>query len=378
MGTFVDPREESGRMNEVSHEDLVELITLNGKEWLFYKGFSSVDVAIIRGTTADETGNLSTEQESNLLQILTMAQAASNSGGLVFAQAKRAAANRTLDPRLVRVPGMLVDAVVIDEEQRQIEGRDKYNPAYCGEVKVPTSMAEPSCLDERTVVARRAAMELEAGAVVNLGVGMSDGIPDIAVQKGIINELTMTVEQGTTGGIPGRGLELSCQTNPQAIISESDQFIFYNGGGLDLAFLSFAQIDEEGNVNVSKFGQRVFGPGGFIDITQGAKKVVFCGSFAGSGCVRIEEGKIRVAKGAKYTKFKKKVEQISFSASFARRRGQQVLYVTERTVFGLEDNGIALRQIAPGVNLENDILSPMEFRPAISPDIGLMDREIFR
>ena len=217
----------------------------------------------------------------------------------MFAQAKRAAANRTLDPRLVRVPGMLVDAVVIDEEQRQIEGRDKYNPAYCGEVKVPTSMAEPSCLDERTVVARRAAMELEAGAVINLGVGMSDGIPDVAVQKGIINELTMTVEQGTTGGIPGRGFELSCQTNPQAIISESDQFIFYNGGGLDLAFLSFAQTDEEGNVNVSKFGQRVFGPGGFIGYHPGRQEGGFLWIFCRIGMCQNRKGENSSSKGSK-------------------------------------------------------------------------------
>jgi propionate CoA-transferase len=377
LGTFVDPRQGGGKMNAVTHEDLVEVIELDGAEWLSFR-VPPIDVAIIRGTTADEFGNISMEHEPAILEPLTMAQAAHASGGLVLAEVKRLVRRGSLHPQAVKVPGILVDGVVVNPEAWQIYGEERYNPVFSGETKAPRTPPPAIEISGRMVVARRAAMELFPGAVINIGFGISDGVPVVATQEGLVEDLTFTVEQGTIGGTPQRGRAVAAQVNLEAIIDQLSQFTLYQGGGLDLAFLSFAQVDQEGNVNVSKFGDKLAGCGGFIDISENAKRVVFSAFFSQASAVRVENGAVQVVSRGSFTKFPKRVEQVTFNGPRALRRGQPVIYVTERAVFGLGPRGVEVLEIAPGCDLERDVLAGMAFRPAISASLRTMPPEVFR
>ena len=379
LGTFVDPRIEGGKINARAKDDLVKVLDLDGEEWLWYKAFP-VNVALIRGTSADEKGNISIEHEAVSLEILSMAQAAKSSGGIVIAQVERIVANGTLHPMSIKVPGISVDYVVVASGEDHMQTySEAYNPSYSGEIRVPLSGIKPLEMSERKVIARRAAMELIANAKVNLGIGVPEGVALIAAEEGLGDMLTLTVEAGPIGGVPAGGLSFGAAANAEAIMDHPYQFDFYDGGGLDLAYLGLAETDCHGNINVSKFKGRVAGCGGFINITQNAKKVVFCGSFTAGGLkVEIGDGKLKIVSEGKAKKFLEHVEQITFSGNYAREIKQPVLYITERAVFELRAEGMTLTEMAPGVDLERDILSLMDFTPVISPRLKMMDARIFQ
>jgi acyl CoA:acetate/3-ketoacid CoA transferase len=376
IGTFCDPRLEGGRLNSVTTEDLVEVVELAGKEWLFYPSLD-IDVCFIRGTTSDVDGNISLEHEGARLETLAMAQATRNRGGLVIAQVKQVASAGSLDPRTVVVPGICVDVVVVHPNQRQLVTHD-YNPAFTGEIKAALSSLDPFALDQRKVVARRALAEIRDGDVVNLGVGIADGVAAVAAEEGWSDRFTLTIEQGLVGGVPARGVIFGVATNPVAVLDQPSQFDFYDGGGLDITFLGAAQIDTLGNVNVSKFGSRVVGTGGFVNISQNASTVVFCGTFTAGGLVaRPAEGRLDIERDGKHRKFVKSVDQVTFSAAEARRRGQRVLYVTERAVFELGSSGLVLVEVAPGVDVQQHILAHLDGSVEVAEELRIMDPAIF-
>lgn len=377
LHTYVDPRIGGGKQSPSAKEDLVEIVTLAGREWLFYKSLH-VDVAFLRGTTADEDGNITMEQEAVFGEMISMAQATRRAGGIVVVQVKRLAQRQTLPPKQVKIPGILVDAVVVDSKQRQ-SYLTEYSPAFAGELRVPLSDIENLPLGVRKIIARRAAMELFPEAVCNLGSGVSTGIANVAAEEGILYDVTLTNEQGLIGGAPASGVEAGAAANYAAMIDQPYQFDFYDGGGLDLAFLSFAEIDREGNVNVSRFGDRVIGFGGFVNISQNARKVIFSGSFTAGG-LRVEwpSGRTHILSEGRSQKLVAQVQQISYSARFGHKQGQTVLYVTERAVFRFTNDGLELIELAPGVELERDVISRMGFRPRISPELTEMDARLFR
>jgi acyl CoA:acetate/3-ketoacid CoA transferase len=376
LRTYIDPRLEGGKMNAITTADLVKVVQFEGEEWLFWPRFK-VDVSLVRGTTADTKGNITCEQEPAILEGIAIAQAAKACGGIVIAQVKYLAQAGTLDPRQVRIPSTCVDYIVVDPDQKQTCLTD-YEPAFCGAVRMPLDALEPLSLDVRKVVARRAARELFPGAVVNLGFGMPDGVAAVAAEEGLLDDLTLTVEQGIVGGRPAPGVIFGVAYNPEAIIPEDAQFAFYDGGGIDVAFLGMAQLDREGNVNASKVGGMLAGCGGFINITQNAKKVVFCGTMTAKGveCV-VGGGKLTIASEGSIKKLVACVDQVTFSGAYARTNGQKVLYVTERAVFELTKEGVVLREIAPGVDLERDVLGQMAFPPIVADDLAVMDERIF-
>lgn len=379
LNTFVDPRLDGGKLNKKTKEDIVKVINIEDKEYLFYKAIS-IDVAILRATYADEDGNATFDKEVATLDATSMAQAAKNSGGIVILQVEKIVARGTLDPRKVRIPGIYVDAIVVSKPESHMQTyAELYNPAYSGEVKFPLGLTEPLPLDERKIIARRAVMELKQDSIINLGIGMPEGISSVANEEGIADTMTLTVESGPIGGVPANGLNFGASLNPSAILDQCYQFDFYDGGGLDIAFLGLAQCDKKGNINVSKFGTKIAGCGGFINITQNAKKVVYCGTFTALGLkIKVGEGRIDILNEGKVKKFIDEVEQITFSGDYASKGKQEILYITERCVFRLGKEGLVLEEIAPGINLESDILKNMTFKPIVSENLKLMDEKIFK
>ncbi len=378
LGSFVDPELGGGKINEATTEDLVERVTIGGEELLFYKA-PKIDVALIRATTADERGCLTMEREALVLDNLAQAMAAKNNGGVVIAQVERIAAARSLPPRSVIVPGALVDAVVVAEPELHLQTyATAYSAAFAGVTRAPASASKPFPLDERKLIARRAAFELPINGVVNLGIGMPEGVAAVAREEGLLEHVTLTAEPGVVGGEPASGLDFGAAVNTDAVIQQAQQFDFYDGGGLDLACLGMAQFDASGAVNVSRFGSRLAGAGGFINISQSARAVVFCGALTSGGLdIAIEEGGIRIATEGRAQKGLEAVEQITFSGARAAAAKKPVLYVTERCVFELTEEGVRLAEIAPGVDLEADVLARMAFRPIIDAPTR-MDARIYR
>jgi propionate CoA-transferase len=373
LHTFVDPRLEGGKINELTQEDVVDVLTLHGKDYLFYKT-KPIDVALIRGTSVDQEGNLTMEEEVGFFAMLSIAQAAKVNGGIVIAQVKNIQEGHC-QPGQVKVPGIFIDYVVTDPEQ-EMTFLSPFDPSLVKR-DVPYESEELSLEGIKRLVSRRAALELRKGAYVNLGYGMSDGIPIVAQQEGITDRLVFMIEQGAIVGIPTTGLNFGAMYNPSAILDDGYQFDFFQGGELDMAFLGFAQIDEEGNINSSRFGKVITGCGGSIDISQNAKKVIYCGSFAVKSQQEISPDGVKVCHPGKFSKFVKQVQQVSFSGKYALEKGQEVLYVTERAVFRLQGEGLSLIEIAPGINLQRDVLDMMDFKPGISPDLKEIDKKIY-
>ena len=379
LGTFADPRFGGGKLNEMTTEDLVEVMEIGGEEYLFYKAFP-INVAIIRGTTADSAGNITMEREALTCDTLALAMAAHSSGGLVIAQVERVAEVNTLNPRQVKIPGALVDCIVVatDPGNHPQTWASLYNPAFSAEMRVPLTSLAPMPMSDRKIIARRAAMELRANSVVNLGVGIPEGVASVAAEEKIADLMTLTAEPGVIGGIPAGGAAFGAATNPQAVIDMPYQFDFYDGGGLDAAFLGLAQADREGNINVSRFGPRMAGAGGFIDISQNAQKVLFLGTFtAGDLELSVVEGKLLIERDGQYQKFVEEVDHRTFSGRYAAQQEKDVLYITERCVFRLTSDGLELTEIAPGIDIDRDILAKMAFKPIVHKPRE-MDRRIFR
>ena len=377
LHTFVDPRHGGGRQSKCATEDLVELVNFRGQDHLFFKPMH-FDVCFLRGTTADEDGNVTMEEEAVFGEMLSQAQATRRCGGVVIVQVKRMAKRGTLAAKQVKIPGILVDLVVVEPEQRQTY-ETYYSPAYAGELKVPLSDIPALPLGARKIIARRAAIELFPGAICNLGSGISTGIANVAAEEDVLDEICLTNEQGLIGGAPASGNEAGASRNYSAMVDQPYQFDFYDGGGLDLAFLSFAEADEAGNANVSRFGGRIVGPGGFINISQNARTVIFSGTFtAGKSDIVCSDGQLKIVRDGDGAKLVKAVEQITYSGTYGRQRGQRVLYVTERAVFRLQASGVELIEIAPGIDLEREVIARMGFRPKIAADLPVMDARLFR
>lgn len=378
LGTYMDPRLDGGRMNDAAKDTLVELIELAGEEWLFYRAFP-INVVFLRGTTADTDGNVTVERESLILEDLTLAMAAKNSGGYVICQVERIAESGSLRPKDVKVPGIMVDCVVVSEPEhhRQNFGTS-YNPAFSGEIRMPVQSLEPLPLNERKIIARRCAMELRANSVINLGIGMPEGIASVCGEERVHRFVTLTADPGIVGGVPMSGLDFGAAVNPSALIDHTSMFDYIQGGGLDVAFLGMGQCDRLGNVNSSKFGTRLTGCGGFIDISQNSRKVVFIGTFRAGGLqIAVENGRLHIEQEGRNRKFVEAAAQITFSGSVALEREQPVLFVTERCVFRLTGAGMELIEVAPGIDIERDILAGMDFEPVIN-DPDTMDERLFR
>ncbi len=375
LDTFIDPRLQGGKLNAAAQEDLVELIERDGREYLCYKAFP-VHVAFIRATAADPLGNLNMDDEVAPWDNCLMAQAARVSDGITIAQVQRLVDVYDLDPRSVRVPGIFVDYLVLDPEQGQTF-QIRYDPSLCGAARKRPEGFPPFPLSLRKVIARRAALELFPGAVLNLGFGMPDGVMKVAREQGIEDAVTPTVEHGQIGGIPAEGLDFGASYNSTSIIETRHQFDFYHGRGVDLAFLGFAEVDPEGNVNVSRIESAVIGTGGFIDIAQKARRLVFCGSLAARAKIELADGRLRVlAHGT--PKFVPRVKQVTFSGRRALLDRHEALYVTEAAVFRLAADGVEMIEIAPGLDPESDVFPQMGFRPLVASPLKPMSPELFR
>lgn len=366
LGTFIDPRHQGGRLNARSTANLVRRLEIDGRDWLFYPAFP-VHIGLIRGTVADCHGNLLMSEEAITGEVLAIAQAVHNCGGTVIAQVQRIIPTAAT-PRSVAVPGVLIDRLVIaPPEQHEQTFAEQHNPAYYTAAAPATPLQLPRLpAGERRIIASRACDELAPGSIVNLGIGMPEGVALIAAERGLLAQVTLTVESGPIGGVPAGGLSFGASVHPEAIVDQPAQFDFYDGGGLDFAALGAAEIDRQGNVNVSKFGNRLAGVGGFVNISQNARRVVFCGTFTSGGLeVAVDQGRLRILQEGRVRKFVNDVAQLSYSSATAAGKNQSVLYVTERAVFGLCPDGLELLEVAPGIDLEQDVLAQMEFRPLI-------------
>lgn len=382
LGTFVDPEIQGGKLNDVTTKDIVEKLTLNGREVLFFHG-QRPNFGILKGTSSDEDGNISFEEEPLTLETLSIAMAVKNAGGKIIVQVKKKVENGVIQPKNVKIPGILVDYVVVVEnlENHKQTLAEEFNLEYVTRIiSDKPSKVEAVQLDERKVVSRRCAMLLSREKkIINYGIGMPEVIAAVLNEEGQEEYFTPTVEPGAIGGTPAGGLNFGASVNPVCIIDQPYQFDFYDGGGLDMAFLGLAQCDRYGNINVSKFGPKIAGCGGFINITQNAKEVVFCGTFTAGGLkLEIADGKLKIVQEGKIKKFVKDVEQITFSGKLAKENKKKVKYVTERAVFELKPEGLTLIEIAPGIDIKRDILEQMEFKPLISNELKTMDEKIFK
>lgn len=376
LGTFVDPRREGGRMNAAAKEELVERISIEGRDYLRYKPFP-VNIAIIRGSFADAHGNVSLDQEAANVEIYAVALAAHNCGGKVIVQVRTAVDVGTLPARSVRIPGAIVDAVVVDPEQR-MGYETVYDPVMSGERHGPPPKHPPRPINVRQVIARRAAQELTQGAVLNYGFGIPDAVARLVELRGEGDLYYQTIEHGTYGGELLDGALFGFARNASAMIDGPSQFDFYSGGGLDIAFLGFGELDREGNVNVSKLGGVAVGPGGFIDIAQNARTVVFCGTFDTKGTeTEIGGGRLSITRQGDVRKLVRAVEQVTFSGEQSRSSGQEAIYVTERAVFRLGEAGLVLTDIAPGIDIRRDILERIDFAPLVPADPKPYSAECF-
>ncbi|HVR77359.1 MAG TPA: CoA-transferase [Acidimicrobiia bacterium] len=375
LGTYVDPRQTGGKQGAAT-EDLVELIELAGSEWLFFRSFP-IDVAVIRGSVVDEDGNLSMEDEAIRGDMLAMAMAAHNSGGIVIAQAAREVARGSLEPRRVDIPGALIDYAYLDSNQTQTYATAA-SPYYAGRLRMPKRSSDPLPLDVRKVIARRSLLEFQPGDICNLGFGISQSIGRIAREEEVDHRLILTVEQGVFGGVPAGGPDGGAGVDYQALLDQPSMFDFYDGGGLDVASLSFAQIDRHGNVNVHSFPGRLRGPGGFPNISARTGRVCFVGTFTTGGLeIGVSQEGIAISNEGSVPKFVADVEEITFSGPMALDRGQQVRFITERAVFSLTVQGVTLIEVAPGIDPGKDILAHMEFEPAVADHVAVMDRRVF-
>lgn len=383
LGTFVDPRLGGGKMNECTTDELVELVDFRGEEYLFYKGFD-VDVALLRGTMADENGNITFEHESVINEGLQVANAAKNTGGMVIVQVEYMTKKGTLNPKDVKIPGALVDYVVVASDKNacwQAEGV-YFEPAFSGQLKKPLNDIKPLAFDERKVIVRRCAMELGADDLINLGVGMAADVANIVSEESsldgcdYVGRIIMSTESGMVGGVPSALPNFGSAYNPEATLEHGAMFDLIDGGGLDMTCLGIGECDQYGNINVSKFGPRLTGPGGFINITQATPKVVFCGTFMGKAKLSVGDGKISILEEGKIKKFVKNVEQVTFAGQYVKPE-QEILYVTERCVFRLIDKKMTIIEVAPGLDIERDIIANMDFRPEIAPDVKIMDSALF-
>lgn len=383
LGTFIDPRYEGGKMNERTKEleDIVDIIEYRGEEYMFYREVP-IDVCVIRGTVCDEMGNLTTTEEAMKLEVLPAVMAAKRYGGKVIAQVKRVAQTGTINPKDVTVPGVFIDAVVVCdnplEDHRQTSSW-YYDPSYCGQLRVPQGAIEPAPFNERKFIARRGAQEVYKGAVINLGTGIpNDMVGKVCNEEGVSDDIMITVESGIYGGVQAGGIDFGIGQNLYAMIGHHEQMDYYNGAGVDITYMGLGELDGEGNVNSTKMGPRCTGAGGFIDITQNAKKVVFLGTFTASGAkYEFKDGKLVIAQEGKIRKMVSNVAQISFNGQIARKKKQQVLVVTERAVFELREEGVVLTEIAPGIDLQTQVLDMMGFTPIVSPDLKIMDAALF-
>ena len=383
LGTYIDPRIEGGKMNPRTKKlpDIVEVMNYDGEEYLFYKAIPP-DYVIVRGTTADEMGNITFEEEPMKLEVIGAVLAAKRYGGKVLVQVKRLAKNGTLHPKNVVIPGYFVDAVVLCDDPEQDHRQSSsffFDPSLCGDLVIPEAAVKPLPLSVRKVIGRRAMMELKPGAAINLGTGIpNDVIGTIAAEEGISQEILLTVESGVYGGIPEGGIDFGIAHNTMALLEHPVQMDFYNGMGIPYTFMGAGEMDAAGNVNATKFGDRCTGCGGFIDITQNAGHVIFCSTFTARGLeVDFSDGKVTIIKEGSEKKLVNKVAQVSFNGEIARKKGQKVHFVTERAVFELRSEGPVLIEISPGIDLERDVLDQMEFKPIIATDLKVTDSSIY-
>lgn len=379
LHTYVDPRKGGGKVNNATTEDIVKLVEFEGEEWLFYSA-TKIDIAFIRGTTADPFGNISMEKEALTLDNLAQAMAAHNNGGIVIAQVERIAAEGSIPTKDVKVPGILVDCIVVADppEMHRMNYKVLHDTGLAGQIRVPVENMPKMPLDQRKIVARRAAFELPPNGVINLGVGAPDGVAAVANEEKVTPFITLTTEAGAIGGVLASGSSFGASANAHCLIDQNKMFDFYDGGGLDLTCLGMAECDEEGNVNTSCFGGKLNGGGGFINISQNSRAVVFAGTFTAGGLqVAIEDGNLKIVNEGRARKFVKKVEQETFSGPYAAQRHQPVIYVTERCVFQLTPDGLELIEVAPGIDIERDILAHMDFKPVIDKPIA-MEARIFK
>lgn len=381
LKTFIDPRLEGGKLNSATTEDLIRVVNFEGSEWLYYPT-PKFDIAIIRGTTGDADGNISMEHEAVKLEMRSIAMAVKATGGKVIVQVKNVAAKGTMTADMVEIPGIFVDAVVQSPDPMAEHRQTKdvfYDSSMSGHLIVPVDQIAPLPLDMRKVIARRCVMELVPSAVINLGIGVPEGVAAVAAEEGFGDELTMTAESGVIGGIPCGGGAFGASQNSMGYLDMRTIFDFYDGGGLDMTVLGLAEANAKGDINVSKFGPKTPGCGGFINISQNTRKVVFCGTFTSGGLkLAIGDGRLTILQEGKSRKFVKTVQQVTYSGEYGASIDQNVLYVTERAVFRLTRGGIELTEIAPGADLVRDILEQMDFKPLVSKNLKLMDERIFR